>query len=685
MGAFLFGGGKVADIKTTISLRDRMSGTLKTITNSVNNAKSRMESLNSEMERSASIGGRLAGAIGGLVTAYAGLQGLSAVTRLTDEFTNTNARIAMVNDGLQTTEELQNKIFASAQRMRSSYSDTANIVAQLGLRAPEAFSNNDQTILFAENLGKLFTIAGATTEEMASATLQLTQALGSGVLRGEELNAVFEAAPNVIQKIADYLGVTIGQIRDMASNGEISADVVKEAMLGATEEINKQFSQMPRTFAQSMQMIKNGALKAFQPILAKISEIFASERMTQFINSAVNNIAFIANVTAQAFSIIGSIAGFIYDNWSLIGPIIMTVGAAVAFLIGQFIILKTWSMIVSAYFAIMSAMNPFTLTILGIIALIGLFFFIINLINRFAGTTISAVGIVTGAFAGWFAFIYNNFMYIYNTIASVVEFFANVWNNPIYSVQALFANLANNVINFMVSMIGSFDNAATALANAFVSGANVAISAINGIAKALSIIPGVEIGEIGKIGKVKSATSSLKKIQTNFNNVLSSKPSNYKTVKKMEFKDLGASISKGYDYGKNLKSNIAGKIPDFMGDLANAPGAQIGDLMKSLGDAGTGDAAKAAKDAAKDGKKTAGNTKKIADKAGILVEDLQYMRDLSEREAINRFTTASIKVDMNNNMNVNNGMDLDGIVHQLATGIEEVSQTLATGGKLSGI
>ena len=169
----------------------------------------------------------------GLVGAYASLQGIQKLVSLSDEYTQTAARLNMINDGLQTTAELQDMIFASAQRSRASYTATADVVSKLALRAGDAFNSNQEVVAFAENLNKMFVVAGASQQEMQSASLQLTQALGSGVLRGEELNAVFEAAPNVIQSIADYLDVPIGKIREMASEGQISAGIVKNALLSS--------------------------------------------------------------------------------------------------------------------------------------------------------------------------------------------------------------------------------------------------------------------------------------------------------------------------------------------------------------------------------------------------------------------------------------------------------------------
>lgn len=266
------------------------------IQSSIRQAGEEQERFNRTVHQGSSAMDGLGNKVIGMVAAYAGFQGVQKIVALSDSMTQTTARLNLMNDGLQTTEQLQDKIFASAQRSRTEFLATADVVAKLGQRAGDAFSSNDETIAFAENLNKMFVIASASQQEISSASLQLTQALGSGVLRGEELNAVFESAPNVIQAIADYMDVPIGKIRELAQDGQISASIVKNALLSATDEVNAQFESMPVTFAQAWQGIQNDLLMTFQPIL----------------------------------SIIAQGAGWIHDNWSTIEPVFWGLTAAVA-------------------------------------------------------------------------------------------------------------------------------------------------------------------------------------------------------------------------------------------------------------------------------------------------------------------------------------------------------------------
>lgn len=391
----------------------------------------------------------LTGKVMGFVSAYAGIQGVKRLVALSDEVTQTTARLNVMNDGLQTTAELQNKIMESANRSRAFFLTQADIVAKLGQRAPDAFSSNDETIQFAENLSKMFVVAGASQQEMASASLQLTQALGSGVLRGEELNAVFESAPNIIQTIADYLGVPIGEIRDMASEGEITADIVKSAMLGATEDINAQFESMPMTWAQVWTLTCNKLIAATQPLLTVIS--------------------------------------FLAQNWDILQPIVMGIAAAVGGLVAAHLaynaaaaISSTWTSIcaaaqmlrteatfaeTAAQYGLNAALLacPITWIIGGVILLIAMLYAIVAVINKVTGKSISATGLIVGTIAVAGALIGNIVIGTINGILQaiwafvepfigIVEWVLNVANGGFDSFGGAVANLIGQIISWFLSL-----------------------------------------------------------------------------------------------------------------------------------------------------------------------------------------------------------------------------------------
>ena len=247
---------------------------------------------------------------------------------ISDELVQTTSRLNMMNDGVQTTAELVNMVYAAAQDARGSFSQMADVVARFGNNAKDAFSSSEEVVAFADLIQKQMTIAGASTQEAANAELQLSQALGSGVLRGDELNSIFEQAPNLIQNIADYLDVPIGKIREMAADGELSADVVKAAIFSAADDINSKFNEMPMTWGQMWQSMQNTALIAFQPVLQRLNDLANSEAFQTFIQGAIEAMATLANILLNVFDLAVSIGTFIGDNWSIIAPIVYGIVAA---------------------------------------------------------------------------------------------------------------------------------------------------------------------------------------------------------------------------------------------------------------------------------------------------------------------------------------------------------------------
>ena len=285
---------------------------------------------NREIEEGTNETNELMQTIKGAVAAYATIQTLSAALNLSDQLTSTTARLNLMNDGLQTTQDLQNMIYLSAERARGSYQATADAVSKLGLMAGDAFSSSEEIIAFMEQVNKQFTIAGTEAAGIDAAMLQLTQAMGSGVLRGEEYNSILEQAPNIIQAIADYMEVPKGQLKDMAAEGQITAEIVKAAMFAAADDTNAKFESMPKTFSQIWTSFQNTALMAFQPVLQRMNEIANSEAFQGFVNNAIEALSMVAGIALEIFDLMIGIAQVTGDNWSWLGPIVYGVAAALA-------------------------------------------------------------------------------------------------------------------------------------------------------------------------------------------------------------------------------------------------------------------------------------------------------------------------------------------------------------------
>lgn len=667
------------------------------IENEIKDAANAQNNLNNNISKTTNLTSGLVSKVLGLAGAYLSVQaiaeGVKKSIALSDDLTNIDARLNLLvesmptiddvnanlnivvdTEGLTQVEQLQQQIFEAAKRSYAPYKDMADLVGKLGLNARDAFNNTGEIVAFAELLNKQFSIAGTNAEGVASATLQLTQALGAGVLRGEEFNAIFEAAPTIMQSIADYMGVPIGSLKELASEGKITAEIVKNAMFKAADDIDQKFNNMPVTYDQLWTNFQNDALKAFQPVLQNLNEIANSERFQGFINSFINSLYILAAAVNYVLDIFMSIGSFIYDNWSILGPLILGIAGALGVLAAALIFTKLATLAVTAaqwLWNTAMAFSPITWIIVAIILLIALFYAVVAAINDVTGSSISATGLIVGALAFLFSFIYNNIALMINYFLIAAEFFVNVWKNPIYSVKRLFANLANNAIDMATSMIGSFDSAATNLANMFISAANTAIRGINWIIDALNKIPGIDIGKIGEISARTSITADLSGLKNKINAWVGDKPEDYIELPRLNYMSPLDNAMKAYNWGANLSNS-------FSGLKSNIQNYDLNSLMKNA--LGGMDGIKDALDKGnKAGNDTADNTKKLANSVDMLEEDLKYLRDIAERDVINRFTTSEIKVTMTNNNNINSEMDIDGMIEKLEEKVAEKLQIASEG------
>lgn len=618
----------------------------------IRQAENAQENLNRDIRKGDEAASDLMRTVGGIAATYLTLQTLGNAINISDEMTNTIARLDMMNDGLQTTEQLQKMIYNAAQRSYGLYSETADLVAKLGMNASDAFGSNAETIAFAELLNKQFVIAGTAADGISAATLQLTQALGSGVLRGEELNSIFEQAPNILHTIADYLDVGIGQIRELASEGQITADIVKKAMFAAADDINQKFDSMPLTFEQLWTSFKNEALMAFQPVLQQLNDLANSERFAGFINSMIDGMYLLASAISWVYEIASSIGSYIYDHWSILGPIILGIAGALSVLAATLIVVRLWILLATAaqwaYNAAMMA-NPIGLVIAAIVLLIGLFIAVIQAINHFAGTSISATGVVVGVFLAALSVIANMFIYLWNV---AVEVFATIYN--------IAATLTEGLVNLFSGDLG-------AIGRMFVQLGDHVLGILESIAKAIDFVFGSNLAESWGGYRDSLAAWSAENLGENEYKMNRMNASDFQ----LKTFDTFAAYEFGYDWGANLKDNLNFSDFDF-----SSPALDSMDLnLQSL----AGDF-KGLENAGKD---TAGNTKKMADSMEMGVDDLSYLRDIAEREAINRYTTGNIKVEMKNENHINSELDIDGVIDRFGERAEEVVEQLAEGGEVN--
>lgn len=623
---------------------------------------------NQEIQEGVSGAEGLMGMIKRMVGAYVGIQSVGKILNMSDELTQTTSRLDLMNNSFNEingtaneTSELVNMVYAAAQDARGSLDSMASVVARFGNNARDAFGNSEEVVAFADLVQKQMAIAGASTQEAANAELQLSQALGSGVLRGDELNSIFEQAPNLIQNIADYLDVPIGQIREMAADGELSADVVKAAIFAAADDINGKFDEMPMTWGQIWQSMQNTAVMAFQPVLQRLNGMANSDAFQGFVDGAIEAMATTANMVLNIFDLVGSVAGFVADHWSIIEPIILGVAAAIiiytAFTKGAEIASRAaslatnaWTAAQGAFNAVMS-MNPVGLVIIAVVLLIAIIYAAVAAVNHFAGTSVSATGLICGAFATALAFIGNLFIgtantiigigvTLWNAIANFVNAFALVFNNPVAGIEAIFLSLFNFIVEVIESAARMIDA---------VFGSSLA-DAVAGFQNKVQAKVDAVITENGGSEILKTVEMS----DYQFNRF------NY-----------GDAWNSGYNFGQGIDDKISNfSLSDIFGktDIPN-PDDYISGFSDAIANSGAGGNLDSIAD----------DTSAIKDSVDITDEDLKYLRDIAEQEAINRFTTAEIKLDMTNNNNVSSNADLDGIVDGMTTKVLEALEIVREG------
>lgn len=595
---------------------------------------------------------------------YAGIQSVKIGLDVSDNISQTTARLNMINDGKQTTEQLQQAIFQSAQNSRASFLDTASVVSKLGILAPQAFNSNMETVKFSELMAKSFKVGGATTSEQTSGMHQLTQAMASGRLQGDEFNSITENAPLLAQAISKYTGKSMGELKDMSKEGLITSDVIKNAVFAMSDEINTKFNSIPQTFGDVVNKIKNNAVNSFMGISSTMSNIFNSERFQGFIDgvsSFINKAFVMINWLIKGISMVGTV---LYEIWGPIQPILVTVlGLLTTYkLIMGFIAVKTaiasgittiYNLALLAKQTMLGAVSvalakataaqtglnlailtcPITWIIAGIALVVAAIYGVVAVFNKITGKAYSATGLIVGCFYWMGGMIYNiiaaawnklaqTFVSIYNLGVSIAEFFANVFKHPIRAVAHLFANFINFLID-KVKFLGSIIDT--------ICGTNV----------------------VGKLETVQTAIGDWVNEKVGGNEItLKRMDATQVMMDRVGLKDM---YNKGYEkganfslFGKNAETGIDTNTE--FGNSTNPEVAKSNDLFKNIDK----------------------NTKKAGDILDLSHDEISYLRDLAEREAINRFTTAEVKVDVGGiTQHVASALDLDDIVDYMTNKMEE--------------
>lgn len=616
-------------------------------------AAQREEVLNKGLRNGTSAADGLLGKVKGIVATLAAGAGAKALLGLSDKLTSTTARLSFLVDDGGSVDELEQKIMASAQRSRAAYLDTASAIASMGANAGRAFESNDELIAFMEQVNKQFVIGGATAEGQSAAMLQLTQAMAAGALRGEELNSILENAPGIARAIESYMGVAEGSIKSYAEEGLITADVVKNALLSVADETNAKFESMPMTWAQICTKMQNTALAAFEPVLTRLNQVANSAQFNTVIDGAINGLAMLASVATGVLDLLINGASFVVDNWSWISPIVYGLVAAfiaynaVALITNGINAAKAAALMMStratfaqtaAQYGLNAALAacPIAWIVVAVIALVAAIYAACSAIAKFTGIANSGFGVIAGG------------------INVVIQFFVNL--------GLTVANIALGIWNALgacAQNIGiAFSNVISGVQSWFYNLLSTALTVVAGICEALNKLPFVEFDYSGITNAASDYASKAAEASGNIKDFVSvgdAFSEGMSTFDTWQSGWVSDAFNAGANWGDGVASGVSDAVSGGYGDFA------MDDLLGNTG-------------------QTAANTGAAADALSTSTEELEYLRDIAERDAINRFTTAEVKIDMTGMQNrIEGGADLDGVISTLTDGFTEALLTAAEG------
>ena len=662
----------MATLSNYISLSTNIPNAMNAAANATTKAYQSMNTLHNKMNGVSSASETLKASMGGIMNSFAGnllastvMNGIGAIKGAIEsiqdtatEWAQVQARLKLVAGSQENAIYLNKQIFESAQRARGGYLEMADAVIQVSQSAHDAFPDPRKAVEFMEGIQKVFAIGGASKEAQKNAMLQLTQGLASGQLQGDEFRSIAENAPMIENIIAKSMGVSRGELKKLASEGKITAEVIKNAIMNNLPEIEKQFESLPKTWGDHMQSIKNKAIRAFEPVFQRISDLANSEGVRELVDNVTGAIQTVAPVFYWLVGVIGetintavwafnTLSNFVRQHSSIMYVAMMVLGGVMAFyairagIAAGRTILAAGAMAIkavadwaetAALLAMIVAQEglnaalyacPLVWIIGLIVAVIAVFFLAVEVINYFCDTNISVLGIVVGAFYAFGSVIYNVFALGWNIIAAFVNFLANVFKDPLHAVANLFIDIWNGIWQFVKARI-------------------------NDIIDAINKIPGVNIDKVG------GSTGVLERFEIAGGETT--------VMGKMDYSSVTGAFGEGYNIGANLS------LGDLMPNMPNIKTPQEFDASK-IAPGADHDAANKTK---KNTGKTAKNTGKIAKSIDMTNEEIKALRESAIDKSLKKWQDANIiHIQMNNDVEINNGTDLDGFTSQISKGLKD--------------
>lgn len=541
------------------------------------NAGKAQQDYNDKIKKTNSMAGDLLRTLGKIAAASGVVSLAKSFLGFSDAQAQVNARMNLINDGQQTTAELNELIYQSALRAKSSYFDTADAVSKMGLNAKNAFSSNQELIAFTEQVNKQFKIGGASAQDQSNAMVQLTQAMAAGVLRGQDLNSILAAAPGIARTIEESMGWASGSIKKYAEDGKVTAQVVKNALLDMADQTNAKFESIPMTLSDAMTMGKNIVQHGVQDMAAQWNDFLNTDRGQEIIGEGIQLFSMLASAGVDALSAIGRGALWVHDNMDFIIPILLAIAEGIA-------VMKAASIAEAAATIAGNLAKAASWALANWYIILGVALLASALIaaQQYGVGMQEVGGVVGGVFGFIYAVGYNVFASLWNIIATFAEFFANVFNDPVAAIAHLFSGLLDTILGMVQTAASAID----ALLGSNISGA------INGFRNDLSSWVDSTFGE------------------------------NAVQIKRMANLDVGTTMKQWGSYGASLGSKL---------DNLNL---NVSDLAGSFGDLDLGDGAGGLGDIGKVGK--VGSVGKIDNDVKLSDEDLKLYRNLAERRYMNQ-------------------------------------------------
>lgn len=662
----------MATLSNYISLSTNIPNAMNAAANATTKAYQSMNTLHNKMNGVSNASETLKASMGGIMNSFAGnllastvMNGIGAIKGAIEsiqdtatEWAQVQARLKLVAGSQENAIYLNKQIFESAQRARGGYMEMADAVIQVSQSAHDAFPDPRKAVEFMEGIQKVFAIGGASKEAQKNAMLQLTQGLASGQLQGDEFRSIAENAPMIENIIAKSMGVSRGELKKLASEGKITADVIKNAIMNNMPEIEKQFESLPKTWGDHMQSIKNKAIRAFEPVFQRISDLANSEGIRELVDNVTGAIQTVAPVFYWLVGVIGetintavwafnTLSNFVRQHSSIMYIAMMVLGGVMAFYAIQAGIAAGRTIIAAGAMAIKAVADwaetaallamivaqeglnaalyacPLTWIIGLIVAVIVIIYLAVEAINYFCDANISVLGIVVGAFWAFGSAIFNVFALGWNIIAAFVNFLANVFKDPLHAVGNLFIDIWNGIWQFVKARI-------------------------NDIIDAINKIPGVNIDKVG------GSTGVLERFEIAGGETT--------VMGKMEYSSVNGALGEGYNIGANL--SLGDLLPNMTGpqtpkefDASKiTQGADHDAANKTAGNTG----------------KTAKNTDKMGKSIDMTNEEIKALRESAIDKSLKKWQDANIiHIQMNNDVEINNGTDLDGFTSQISKGLKD--------------